>query len=387
MFGRFSNRCRLLAIVCIASLAPGVVAAQTLWFVPPASDTGHQGIVRVTNPGGSSASVSFYGVDDAGYLSVGTATFTLGPGASKQFTSPEVETGAPWSGMVGSLGAPYAGNWRLYFSSAAAIEATALIRVPGGFLTSVHDADVNKVQLSTFHVVPTVNPGSNVNFPSTLRFVNPNSATVTVNVFAYDDAGLRAPLSGTRTLSIDAFKAVQLSSSELESGAPLKGFATGIGTGTGKWRVTISASLPIKVMNFISSTGGYITELPTESMALNEANFFYCSDFDGAMVFSQDAVPVYLGFFGTSGANDSINNTSGPYGDASSPTSMRNTSSAYGAASGNLSAADPAATKPPRMLKNSKVFGAVTANSAINGISLASIDFYCTFTSTQRADQ
>jgi hypothetical protein len=39
------------------------------------------------------------------------------------------------------------------------------------------------------------------------------------------------------------------------------------------------------------------------------------------------------------------------------------------------------------MLKNSKVFGAITANSAINGISLASIDFYCTFTSTQRADQ
>ena len=249
---------------------PGPVTpeVQTLWFVPPASDTGHMGIVRIANPGGASASVSFYGVDDSGYHSAGTASFTLGPGAAKQFTSAEIEGGAVWNGLVGSLGPPLAGNWRLHVSSATDIEVTSLIRVPGGFLTSMHDADVNKVQLSTFHVVPTVNPGSNVNFPSTLRFVNPNGSAVTVWLFAYDDAGQRAPVTGARSLSIDAFKAVHLSSAELENGAPAKGFATGLGTGTGKWRVAVSASLPIKVMNFISSTGGYITELPTESTAL-----------------------------------------------------------------------------------------------------------------------
>ena len=387
MLDRLSDCCRLLAVLCVAALAPGLVQAQTLWFVPPASDAGHQGFIRITNPTNTSTSVSFYGIDDAGYISPGLASFTLGAQETKQFNSTEIENGAPLKGLVGALGTPSEGNWYLIFSSAGVIEATALIRVPNGFLTSVQDADPNKVQLSTFHVIPTVNPAINTVYPSALRFVNPNNATATVRFFAYENSGQRAPALGTVSFTIGPFKAVHLTSTEIESGAPTKGLATGLGPGTVKWRITVSSDIPIKVMNFIYSSNGFITELPTESTALNEANFFYCSDFEGAMVFSQDTVPVYLGFFGSAGATESINNTSGTFGSGSSPTSMRNASSAYGSASGNLSAVNAAATKPPRALKNSRVFGAVTANPAITGISLAAIDANCTFTSTQRADQ
>jgi len=373
--------------------AAGLVQAQTLWFVPPASDAGHQGFVRITNPTDTPVSVSLFGVDDAGLLSAGTASFTLGPQETKHFNSTDLESGAVSKGLTGALGTG-AGNWRLEFSAAGIINATALIRVPNGFLTSVQDADLNKVQLSTFHVIPTVNPASNADFVSVLRFVNPNPATAAVSYFARDDGGQRAPLSGSRSFTIGPFEAVHLTSAELENGAPLKGLASGLGDGTGKWRVTVSSNIPIKVMSLISSSSGFITELPTESLALNEANYFYCSDFDGAMVFSQDPVPVYLGFFGTPLATDSINNPTGPYGSPSSPTSMRNASSPYGSASGNLSAVDPAATRPPRAIKNSKAFGAVTTNSALNGISLVAIDSRCqdpithgpVFASTERAD-
>jgi len=394
MLDRLIDCCRLLALLCVAALAPALVQAQTLWFVPPASDTGHQGFVRITNPGDTPQTVQFFGVDDAGFISPDLnvfppLSFTLGAQETKQFNSTELENGALAKGLVGALGTPSAGNWRLIFTSTGVTEATALIRVPNGFLTSVHDADSNKVQLSTFHVLPTVNPANNTIYPSVLRFVNPNPSTATVRLFAYENSGQRAPSTPGSSVSftIDAFQAVHLTSAEIENGAPAKNLLTGLGPGTVKWRITVSSDIPIKVMNFIYSSSGFITELPTESTALNEANFFYCSDFEGAMVFSQDTVPVYLGFFGSAAATESINNTAGAYGSASSPTSMRNSGSAYGSASGNLSAANAAATKPPRALKNSRVFGAVTANPAITGISLAAIDTNCTFTSTQRADQ
>jgi len=241
--------------------------AQTLWFVPPASDVGHQGFIRITNPADTAQTVQFFGVDDAGKLSAGTPSFTVSARESKQFNSTDIESGAAGKGLAGALGTG-TGNWRLFFTSAGAIKATALIRVPDGFLTSVQDADVNKVQLSTFHVIPTVNPAINPIYVSVLRFINPNFNPVTVSFFAYDDAAQRAPLVGSRSFKIDAFKAVHLTSTELENGAPTKGLSTGLGTGTGKWRITVSSDIPIKVMNLSYSAFGYITELPTESTAL-----------------------------------------------------------------------------------------------------------------------
>ena len=372
-----------LMLMAVAMLTPILCQAQTLWFVPPASDAGHQGFIRITNPTGTSTSVSFYGIDDAGSPSAGTPSFTLGPQESKQFNSIDLESGAVAKGLVGALGTG-AGNWRLLFSTAGLIDATALVRVPSGFLTSVHDADANKIQLSTFHVIPTLNPATNVDYVSVLRFVNPNPQAVTVTFFAYDDAAQRAPPAGSLSFKIGALKAVHLTSTELENGAPAKGLASGLGSGTGKRRVTVSSNAPIKVMNMIFSSSGFITELPTESTALDEAGYFTCTDFEGAFVISQDVIPVYLGFFGGNSAADSIGNSSGSYGSSSSATSMRDSTSAYGSIAGNLSALNPGAGKPPLAMKNSKIFAAITTNSAVNGVSLTSLDSSCTFSSTER---
>ena len=55
-----------------------------------------------------------------------------------------------------------------------------------------------------------------------------------------------------------------------------------------------------------------------------------CADLEGAYVFSQESTPVYLGFFGSQFASESINNSFGEFGSEFSSLSVRNDFGAYG---------------------------------------------------------
>ena len=59
-------------------------------------------------------------------------------------------------------------------------------------------------------------------------------------------------------------------------------------------------------------------------------NDMSCDEMDGAVVFSWEDNPVYLGFFGVSSAWESIMNFSGPYGSNSGADSVRNIFGKYG---------------------------------------------------------
>lgn len=229
-----------------------------------------------------------------------------------------------------------------------------------------------------------VNPGENPNQVSILRFVNPNNDTATISIYGVDDSGVRHPGQGSLALTIAPHQAVQLLSSELESGAIDKGLSGALGDGVGKWAITAKSNIPIKVLNLLFDPNGFISELPSETFVLTESNFFTCSDFEGSMVFSQDDRPIFLGFFGSDFSTDSINNQFGPYGSAFSSTSIRNSFSSYGSQFSNVSAFNPFAQKPPVVVRNGKKIGHITVNTAINGVSLSMIDAGCTFVGSQR---
>jgi len=117
--------------------------------------------------------------------------------------------------------------------------------------------------------------------------------------------------------------------------------------------------------------------LPGQLLALT------CTDLDGAYIYSQEATPVYLGFFGSQFAADSIMNEFGTYGSQFNSLSVRNEFGTYGSSFSTYSANNNLTSTPPRIFKNGALIGYLTTNSLIvGGVSLADIDSSCTFYST-----
>jgi len=115
---------------------------------------------------------------------------------------------------------------------------------------------------------------------------------------------------------------------------------------------------------------------------------FTCADLDGAYVVSEENPQVYLGFFGSPTAVDSIENSFGIYGNPSSVASVRDTSGPYGSSTGQYSANNPATSTPPLFGKFDVASGYLSNNTFLPGsVSLASIDAACgnSFVSTHPA--
>ncbi|GAJ15671.1 unnamed protein product, partial [marine sediment metagenome] len=72
-----------------------------------------------------------------------------------------------------------------------------------------------------------------------------------------------------------------------------------------------------------------------------------CYDLDGSYVYSQESPPVYLGFFGSAYALDSIMNQYGTYGSEYNSKSVRNEYGSYGSEYGMYSANNNYAFYPP----------------------------------------
>ena len=111
-----------------------------------------------------------------------------------------------------------------------------------------------------------------------------------------------------------------------------------------------------------------------------------CQDINGAYLFSQEPNPVYLGFFGTQFASESIYNQFGTYGSQFNSLSVRNTFGTYGSQFSTYSHMNQFTQTPPMILKDGILLGYLTVNPTINkGLALATIDAVCSFTATSPA--
>lgn len=249
---------KLTNLSTVADLSEPMPGERVLWMVPPASNALQQGFVRLINRENRSGEVQVWGIDDSGQRSSGTISLTLGANESHQFNSQDMEQGNTDKGLSGGLGTGL-GNWRLVLQSDLNLLPMALIRTPDGFLTTIHDIVAANGLVTQ---VPTFNPAENVNQVSSLRLINPSPSAVTVTITGIDDLGLLG-VGGSATVILPAGAAVDLSATDLENGDSLLGLSNGIGDGTGKWSLTVSATLPIKVMSLLRDPGGILTNLST----------------------------------------------------------------------------------------------------------------------------
>ena len=214
---------------------------------------GREGFVRIVNRSAQAGAVTLTAIDDEGHTA-GTETLDLAANGAIHFRSRDLERGNADKGLSG-VGAG-AGHWRLVLTSSLDIQPLAYVRTTDGFVTRIDAVEAEAEGSANRYVVHFFNPGRNQNQRSYLRLINPGSADARITIDAHDDAGTpRGPVS----LDLPAGQARHLTVGELETGGD--GFDGRLGTGSGKWRLTVAATQPVQVMSLLQTPSGHLTNL------------------------------------------------------------------------------------------------------------------------------
>ena len=124
--------------------------------------------------------------------------------------------------------------------------------------------------------VPFVNPGTNSNQQSFVRFVNKAATPTDIEIQAFDDNGFAAP-GGSVSTTLAPFESLQLTAQDLEQGNASKGIVGSLGDGTGKWQLTVLANGAIEVLSLIRTPDGFLTSVndvaPKTGTTVNEIFF------------------------------------------------------------------------------------------------------------------
>ena len=211
------------------------------------TDPAREGLLRIINRSDHAGVVEVHAIDDAG-VRVGSVALALEAGAVHHLHPRDLERGAQ---DYGGVGAGH-GDWRLELVTALDIAPLAYVRNAAGGVSHV-DA-VSIVNNGGICEIPFFNPAGHRPEHSRLRLTNPGSEPAWVTIAGLDDAGLRAP-GGDVRLTVPPGATRTVTADELESGAvDLDGR---LGEGTGRWRLSVSSSAHVDVVNLlVDSTGG-----------------------------------------------------------------------------------------------------------------------------------
>ena len=224
-------------------LLPYILAERT---------AGRQGFLRIVNRSAQAGAVTLTAIDDEG-RNAGTETLSLAANGAIHFNSRDLERGNAAKGLSG-VGAG-AGHWRLVLTSSLDIQPLAYVRTTDGFVTRIDDVEAEAEGSGNQYIVHFLNPGRNRNQRSYLRLINPGSAGTRITIGAHDDQGRNG---GPVSFSLPAGHARHVTASELETGEGLDGR---LGTGSGKWRLTVTATQPVQVMSLLQTPTGHLTNL------------------------------------------------------------------------------------------------------------------------------
>lgn len=254
----FAEQVSSPAVGPVAPAGTDLPFQKRLFFVNPADNVNQQTFIRLVNPNDADVAVQILGFDDSGAPAPGgEVVLMLMAQQALQLNAADLERGNTGKGMDGALGNGV-GKWQLKVHSTAPIEAMSLIRTPDGFLTSV--SETVPTEAPGTHVLYFANPGSNPNQQSFIRVVNRGTASGEVLASAVDDAGVPAP-GGDVRFSLAANAALNFNAEDYSNGNPDKGIQGAFGTGTGKWRLTVTSALNLEVMSLIRTPDGFVTDL------------------------------------------------------------------------------------------------------------------------------
>ena len=222
----------------IHDLVPPTWFYHRVALVGPDSGGQHDGRLRLINPADTEANVVIFGLDEDGALVPGQVAFGLPAGTARTVT---------------------ASDWRLRLQSDLDLDVLAYARAQNGFVTAVHDV---AIEGDRRHHVPLFNPASETTQTSRLRLINPGDSPAEIVIRAWDDEGSAAP-DGAVSLTLAAGASKSISAVDLEAGA--EDLSGSLGTGEGKWRLSVQSDEAIQVMSLAESSHGHLTNLSTAS--------------------------------------------------------------------------------------------------------------------------
>lgn len=211
--------------------------------------------LRFVNPGATAAPVNVWGVDDHGRGRLATG-LSVPAGAAFAVAAPALEAyriGDSGRGLGRGVG-----KWRLDASVRWPVAGASLLTSRAGHLTNLSSPGSARGADGTWRLPL---------FPSALdrqrqgfaRVVNRSACAGMVWITAFDDAGARL---GTVALMLDALATAHFNSDDLESGAPGKGLAAGVGLPTrGDWRLELRSDLDLRAYAYIRATDGFLTAM------------------------------------------------------------------------------------------------------------------------------
>lgn len=219
-----------------------------------AGDGRRESFARIINHSDKPGRVWIHPRDDSGRV-FEPITLSINANATLHFNSTDLEKGNPSKRIPRGVGAGE-GQWHLRVRAEVDIEVLAYVRTNNGFVISMHD--VVAPQADGNHIVPFFNPASNSAQASALRLVNAHEEDAVVVVRGVDDAGVTA---GPVRLRLAAGQARSVSASQLERGDRTLDGA--LGDGEGKWRLLVTPSHAIDVMNLLETPDGKLANLST----------------------------------------------------------------------------------------------------------------------------
>ena len=241
----------------VANFRKALPPPHAIPLVMSADNMTQQGFLRVINRSNRAGRVRIDAFDDDGGDPFGPVYLFLDAKQTRHFNSMDLEDGNSEKGLSGGTRSG-TGNWRLHLTTDLDIKPRAYIRTTDGFLTSIHEVADEEGEGSMRYRVPTFNPGKNTDQQSLLRLINAGDGTASIEITGLDDKGT-PPSGGSVRLTLPAGAAHVLSAQELEQGAD--GITGQLGTGSGKWQLSVEADQPLQVMSLLFSRTGNLTNL------------------------------------------------------------------------------------------------------------------------------
>ena len=231
----------LAAFLCTMAHGQQLEPPQVPLMLPPGDPYGQSFVRLVSLTQHFSEEVRITAIDDGGNV-YDPVTVQLEGNQVFHFNSDDLAYGNTLKGIVGGIGAPRQGNWRLHIELPDVfIWVQSFIRTRDGFLTSVSDMLVKYRNVhedgklyESLHAF-TFNPASNTRQQSVLRLINWGDSDETITIVAIDDTGVQT--DNRVTLTLPAGQARMLSAVDLEEGGTPADVHGWLGDGTGKWRL------------------------------------------------------------------------------------------------------------------------------------------------------
>ena len=198
-----------------------------------------------------------------GVFSNGNATLTFTYTASQMFPINGGSSSAP--SLYSNFCFTVPTNNQIAIDATAVVPQTTFTR--NGITDNVASCAMEPMQYNAPVVkVFTFNPAGNTTQQSFLRISDTGTSGGEVLITGVDDAGHAG--AGTVSFNLNAGQSIQLTADDLQNGNTAMGLTGALGTGTGKWRLTITSYFPNLVVTSLNrnNASGTVTNLTRASI-------------------------------------------------------------------------------------------------------------------------